>query len=258
MRAFTLLVTVCLAVIACGASTSSPSGSIDAAGGMASDAPGVDGAGTTPGMLTLSGTAKEISASGQTAIAGVMLTAYNAADDSVLGTATSAADGTFSITVSAGSTGINGYLKATTPGTGQNAYKDSYLYPPTTLTANYSGVPVYVLKVVTYNVVNSSLFLNDNQSALNGWIALLIEDATGAVVAGATVTSSPMGQVNYNSNSSNLPSATATATATDGIAYDTNITTGNVTVKAAKTGTSFAMHTIKVRPDVVTLTLITP
>lgn len=75
-------------------------------------------------------------------------------------------------------------------------------------------------------------------------------------MAGATVTSTPMGQVNYNA--SNLPSATATATATDGIAYDTNITAGTVTVKAAKTGTSFAMHTIKVRPDVVTLTLITP
>jgi hypothetical protein len=227
-----------------------------AAGGTASDAPGADGAGTTPGMLTLSGTAKEISASGQTAIAGVMLTAYNAADDSVLGTATSAADGTFSITVTTGGQGIHGYLKATTPGTGQNAYKDSYLYPPVTLTANYSGVPVYVLKVTTYNLVNSSFLLNNNQSAQNGWIALLIEDATGAAVAGATVTSTPMGQV--NDNASNLPSATATATATGGIAYDTNITPGAVTVKAARTGTSFAMHTIKVRPEVVTLTLITP
>lgn len=256
MRAFPVLVAVCLAMMACGSSTSSPSGSIDAAGGMASDAPGVDGAGTTPGMLTLSGTAKEISASGQSAIAGVMLTAYNAADDSVLGTATSAADGTFSITVTAGSAGITGYLKATTPGTGQNAYKDSYLYPPTTLTANYTGVPVYVLKVSTYNLVNSSFLLNNNQSAQNGWIALLIEDATAAVVAGATVTSTPMGQVNYNA--SDLPSATATATATDGIAYDTNITTGNVTVKAAKAGITFMEHTIKVRPDVVTLTLVTP
>src|SRR5215468_3935355 len=123
MRAFTLLVALCLAVTACGGSSSSTSGSIDAPGGTASDAPGADGAGTTPGMLTLSGTAKEISASGQTAIANVVLTAYNAADDSVLGTATSAADGTFSITVNAGGQGINGYLKATTPGTGQNAYK---------------------------------------------------------------------------------------------------------------------------------------
>jgi hypothetical protein len=256
MRAFTLLVAICLAVTACGSSTSSTSGSIDAAGGMVSDAAGADGAGTTPGMLALSGTAKEISASGQTPIAGVMLTAYNIADNSVLGTATSAADGTFSIAVNAGGQGINGYLKATTPGTGQNAYKDSYLYPPATLTANYSGVPVYVLKVSTYNLVNSSLFLNDNQSAQNGWIALLIQDATGAAVAGAKVTSTPMGQINYNASS--LPSPTATATAADGIAYDTNITPGAVSVKATKAGTTFREHTIQVLPDVVTLTLITP
>jgi len=247
MRALTLLVAPCLAVTACGGSSSSSSGAIDAAG---------DGAGSAPVMLTLSGIAREISATGQTVLAGVMLTAYNAADDSVLGTATSAADGTFSISVNATGAGINGYLKAATPGTGPNAYKDTYLYPPATLTANYTGVPVYVLKVNTYNLVNSSFLLDNNQSAQNGWIALLIEDTTGAAVAGATVTSTPMGQVNYNA--SNLPSATATATATDGIAYDTNITPGAVTVKAARTGTSFAMHTIKVRPDVVTLTLITP
>src|SRR5262245_54113881 len=98
MRAFTLLVAVCLAVTACGGSSSSSSSWIDA--------PGADGAGSsTPVMLTLSGTAKEISASGQVAIAGVMLTAYNAADDSVLGTATSAADGTFSITVNTAGAG---------------------------------------------------------------------------------------------------------------------------------------------------------
>jgi len=249
MRAFLPLVALCLAVTACGGS--SPSGTSGAI-----DAPGADGAGTTPGMLTLSGTAKEISVSGQTPLTGVMLTAYSAADDSVLGTATSAADGTFSITVNAGAAGITGYLKATTPGTGQNAYKDSYLYPPATLTANYSGVPVYVLKVSTYNLVNGSLVLNNSQSAQNGWIALLVQDAAGMPVTGATVTSTPLGQINYNSGS--LPSTTATSTAADGIAYDTNVAAGTVLVSGMKTGTSFVMHSIKVRPDVVTLTLITP
>lgn len=247
MRAFPLLVALCLAVAGCGGSSSSSSGAIDAAG---------DGAGSTPVMLTLSGIAREISATGQTAIAGVVLTAYNAADDGVLGTATSAADGTFSISVNATGAGINGYLKATTPGTGPNAYKDTYLDPPATLTANYSGVPVYVLKVNTYNLVNSSFLLDNNQSAQNGWLAVLVQDAAMAPVAGATITSTPMGQVNYNANG--LPSLSATATAADGIAYDTNIAPGTVTVKASKAGISFAMHSIKVRPDVVTLTLVTP
>src|SRR5262249_48403799 len=151
MRVSTFLVAFasCLAVAACG-STSKSNTDIDASG---TDDASTDGSTTTPGMLTLSGIAKEISAGGQTALGGVMLTAYNAADDSVLGMATSAADGTFSITVKT-SAGIDGYLKAVTPGTGMNAYKDSYLYPPARLTMNFSGVPVFVLKVSTYDLAN--------------------------------------------------------------------------------------------------------
>lgn len=253
MRAFPILVALesCLAVTACGGSSSSGSpGSIDAPGpgGGPSDAP------STPSTLTLSGTAKEISTAGQTAIAGVTLTAYDAADDSVLGTATSAADGTFSISVNTGTGAINGYLKATTPGTGANAYKDSYLYPPATLTGDYTGVPVYVLKVTTYTLANAVLV--NNQTAQNGWIALLVEDAAAAPVAGAVVTSTPMGQINYNAN--NVPSTSAKSTAADGIAYDTNVAAGDVVVSATKTGVTFKSHSIKVRPDVVTLTLITP
>jgi len=250
MRAFHFLVAVAsLAVAGCGSSSSSNT-AIDASGG---DDASVDGSTTTPGMLTLSGIAREISAGGQTPIAGVMLTAYNAADDSVLGMAASAADGTFSITAKAPA-GTDGYLKATTPGTGQNAYKDTYLYPPATLTANLSNVPVFVLKVSTYDLANR--LLGNGQTAQNGWIALIVQDAAMMPVAGAKVTSTPMGQVNYNAN--NLPSPGAMSTAADGIAYDTNIAVGTVSVKATKPGSTFAMHSIKVRPDVVTLTLITP
>ena len=66
-----------------------------------------------------------------------------------------------------------------------------------------------------------------------------------------------MGKVNYN-GTDGKPSKTATATFTDGIAYDTAITAGTVTVSAAATGTTFMSHAIKVRPDVLTLTLVTP
>lgn len=248
MRVFLVVAAIesCLAITACGGSSSSSTPTPD--GGSS----GADGS-TMPTTLTLSGTAREISASGQVAIAGVTLTAYNAADDSVLGTATSAADGTFSISVNT-TTGINGYLKATTPGTGANAFKDSYLYPPAALTADFTGVPVYVLKASTYGFANA--LLGNNQTAQNGWIALLVQDAAGAAVAGAKITSTPMGQIGYNAG--NLPSGSATMTAADGIAYDTNIAPGDVMVTATKAGITFQSHTIKVRPNVVTLTLVTP
>jgi len=173
----------------------------------------------------------------------------------VLGTATSASDGTFSVTVTSNGTALDGYLKATTPGTGADAYKDSYLYPPGALTADYTGVPVFVLKNSTYDLVNGALLLGNHQSAQNGWLAVLVVDGTAAPLAGAVVTSTPAGQVNYNA--SGLPSKMATATAADGIAYDTNLAPGQVMVSATKTGAALASHSVKVRPDVVTLTIVT-
>jgi hypothetical protein len=214
-------------------------------------ASGGDGGADAPAgsrTITLSGIAKEISTSGTTPLAGVMLTAYAAADDSVLGMATSAADGTFAISVTTDAA-IDGYLKATFATT----YKETYLYPPHVIDADYANVPVYVLSKNTYGVVNA--LLQNNQQVTNGWIGLVIEDAAQATVTGATVTSTPAGTVNYNGNSG-LPSKTATSTAADGIAYDTNIAAGTVTVAAAKSGATFLSHAIHVRPDVVTLTLV--
>ena len=229
---------------------------VTACGGSSSGS-GADAATDTPptGGVKLSGTVKEIAALATTPHAGVTLTAYNAADDSVLGTATSAADGTFTLNAATGGAAIQGYLKATTPGgTGNSAYKDSYLYPPTALSADYAGIPVYILTVGTYGLANTVLGIT--QDPANGWLALVIEDAAAAPVAGAVVTSTPAGQIAYNV--SGRPSMSGIATEADGIAYDTNVPPGQVTVSATKTGTTFASHAIKVRPDVVTLTLVTP
>ncbi|HEY4176746.1 MAG TPA: hypothetical protein VGM90_07940 [Kofleriaceae bacterium] len=200
--------------------------------------------------LTISGVASEISTSGTSPLAGVVVTAYASAGDVALGMATSGADGSFSIAVSTNAASVDGYLKATFGTT----YKDTYLYPPHPLTADYPDVPVFVLSANTYSLANA--LLQDGQQATNGWIAMVIEDAAGVPVAGATTTSSPMGTVNYN-GSSGLPSKSAASTASDGIAYDTNIAAGDVSVMAAKTGATFLSHTIKVRPDVVTMTLVT-
>jgi hypothetical protein len=180
-----------------------------------------------------------------------MITAYNASDDSMIGMATSAADGTFAISVTT-SNAVDGYLKATY-GT---SYKTTYLYPPHPLTMDYANVPVYVLSTNNYGLVNGFLLMN-GQTATNGWVAMLLQDGSGAPVAGGTVTSSPMGTVNYN-GSNGQPSKAATATFTDGIAYDTNIATGTVTVSAMATGQTFMSHAIKVRADALTLTLVTP
>jgi len=229
-----------LALAACGSSSGTPAGGD---GALAIDAPAV------PAMLVLSGTTSEISASGQTPTAGVVITAYNAADDSVLGTATSAgATATFSISVATHGQPIDGYLKAVTPG----AFKQTFLYPPFSLTKDYANVPVFVMKSSTYDLING--VLGNNQKTTQGWIALLALDAAQTAVAGATASSTPSGQIAYNSGG--VPSTSATSTAADGIAYDTAVATGQVTVAAAKAGTTFHAHAIQVRADVVTLTIV--
>lgn len=212
-------------------------------GALAIDAPAV------PAMLTLSGATTEISTQGQTPTPGVVITAYNTADDSVLGTATSAGTGaTFAITVATHGQPIDGYLKAVAPG----AFKQTFLYPPFSLTKDYTNVPIYVMKTSTYDLVNG--VLANNQTKTQGWLALIALDTAAAPVAGVEVSSTPAGQIAYNSGG--LPSASATSTDTDGIAYDTAIAPGTVTVSAAKAGTTFHAHAIRVRPDVVTLTIV--
>jgi hypothetical protein len=238
-----------IAVVACGSDSGS---TVDGAPGGSGSGSGSGSGGTM--TLTLSGTAQDITTQGRSPLANVMITAYKASDDSVLGMATSAADGTFSISVTT-TTAIDGYLKATY---GTSGYQTTYLYPPHPLTADYANVPVFMISTSTWGLANTLLGNGQNASSHKGWIALIVQDAAAAAVPGAVVTSTPMGQVNYNSTGANpLPSTSATSTGSDGIAYDTNIAPGTVTVSATKTGATFLSHDIKVRQDVVTLTLIT-
>jgi len=232
-------------LVACGSDNKSTTDGNPGGGSGSGSGSGSGGNGT----LTLSGIAKEITATGTTPLPGVALTAYNASDDSMLGSATSGSDGTFSISVHASS--VDGYLKAT-----YGTYKTTYLYPPHPLTADYTGVPVFMLSSNTYAAANA-LLGNTGQGSGNGWIAMLVEDANATPVAGAAVTSTPMGTVGYNGGANNLPTTNASGTGSDGIAYDVNVTAGSVTVSATKTGATFQSHSIKVRPDAVTLTLVT-
>jgi hypothetical protein len=70
------------------------------------------------------------------------------------------------------------------------------------------------------------------------------------------ISSTPMGTIGYN-GSNHLPTTSGSGTGSDGIGYDVNVTAGSVMVSATKTGETFQSHSIKVRPDVITLTIVT-
>ncbi|MDB4959747.1 MAG: hypothetical protein JWO36_7316 [Myxococcales bacterium] len=199
-------------------------------------------------MLTLSGTAASIGIGGRTPEQGVAVTAYKVSDDTMIGTGMTDASGNFTLTVASNGVAVDGYLKAT-----KATFKDTYLYPPAPLTANFSGATVLLLTPAVW--MQATQLAGGTQTAGNGWIGILVVDANMMAVAGATVSSTPAGMIHYN-DSSGLPHSTSTVTAADGIGYDIDVASGQVSVSAAKAGATFNTHSIKARPDQVTLTIV--
>jgi hypothetical protein len=218
----------------------------DDGGGVTVDAPPVA---TT---VTISGIAASISISGRTPEAGVVVTAYKVSDDTMIGTATTDAAGAFSISAMTNGSAVDGYLKAT-----KATFKDTYLYPPGPLSADFAGATVLLLTPANWNAVNTQL-LGETQDAGHGWVGMLVVDniTSQMPIMGATVTTTPAGKVHYNS-AQGLPQAQATSTAVDGIGYAVNVAAGQVTVSAAKSGATFKSHAVNARADQITLTIVT-
>lgn len=204
-----------------------------------------------PAMITISGTASEITATGRTPKQGVAVTAFKVSDDSMIATTTTDAQGNFTITAPTNGSAVDGYVKATLSG-----LKDTYLYPPAPLTADFSGATVLMLSPTTQGLANQ-LAGAAAPDATKGWIGVLVVDAANMNVAGATLTASPNGEIHYN-GSSGVPQAQATMTAMDGIGYVMNVAAGQVMVGAMKSGTTFKSHSVNARADKITLTIVSP
>ncbi len=201
--------------------------------------------------VNISGTATSRDATGGMPLAGVTIAAYASTDENTpVAMATTDASGNYMLTIMTNGTALDGYLKATTSG-----YVDTYLYPPAPITADFSGAAINMVTQDTFDLLANTL-CRANQTAANGTIAVEVVDAAGATGGGATVASSPAAST-YCYNKNGLPSSTATETATDGVAYMFNVT-GQATVSAMKTGSTFASHGVKARAGALTTTLIGP
>jgi hypothetical protein len=233
---------IALALAACGGSSSSnPDGSN---GSGTVDAP------TAPAMVTFSG---NVSSKGLQSmpLSGVTLGAYGEGSTTAVATATTDAQGNFTMTIPTGGTALQGYVKATFSG-----YLDTYLYPPTAVGADTTGVTVFMVTQSTLDTLSYNL-CKDQQDATKGLIGVEVLDASMAKVAGAVVSSQPMAMT-YCYNSGGFPSSSMHMTDTDGIAYMINLTAGNVTVSATKSGSTFKSHQVNARAGALTLTIIQP
>lgn len=233
-----------LALAACGGSSSSGNTPDGSTGGGQHDAP------SAPAMVTFSGTvtAKGLSSN---PLSGVTLGAYTNTGTTPIATATSDSSGNFSMMVPTGGTALQGYVKASFSG-----YLDTYLYPPTAVSADETGLTVFMVTSSTLDLLSNNL-CRDQQQATKGVIGIEVMDASMAKVAGATVSSQPAAMSDCY-NSGGTPSSGVHMTDTDGIGYLLNVPAGTVTVSASKSGSTFMSHQLDARAGALTLTIIQP
>jgi hypothetical protein len=201
--------------------------------------------------IAISGTASQRSTSGSVPVEGATVAAYASSDESTpLATGTTDAKADFTLTIDPHGVAVDGYIKATMAG-----MVDTYWYPAKPVAADYADAGINMLAPQTLDLLANTL-CRANQDTAMGMIALEVADASKTPVAGATIASDPAASL-YCYDSGGFPSSSATATDPDGIGYMFNIT-GDATLSAEKSGSTFTSHSIKVRGGALTTTLIQP
>jgi hypothetical protein len=199
---------------------------------------------TVPAMITISGTALDSGASTSVPLAGVAIALLKTSDDSMLATATSGADGKYSLPVTTNGLVVDAYITATKSG-----YAPAATFPAAPFQADTSTADSNLITTGNY----SALTAFSGQAAHKGFAVVEILDANQMPVQGATVSSTPAGTYKYMQNM--IPTGTV-STDTDGTAFFVNLTPGMVTLSATKSGATFKSHAIKAVADTFTSSVI--
>ena len=241
------LVAVAAALAACSGSngTMSPTNTIGPY-----DCSGTALPATAATVVSVSGTVTEITLGGPAGVPGATLEAFRTGDTSPLATTTTAADGSYTISVTTGGVPLDGYLRVD-----KASYDTTYLYPSAPLVASFAGAKIVLLNPFELSVLANAAGIT--LSSTNGLVVLTVVDCTGKVLAGATVSSNPAaGATRYNSGGE--PQSSASATDVDGLAYLLNLPAGNVAVQGSSGSHTLRSHTLNARAGAITQTILAP
>jgi hypothetical protein len=206
---------------------------------------------TAPATITVGGHTNEINTQGQVPLGEVAVTANQQTGDTEIDSMTSDAAGIYSLSATTGGTPVNGYLHGV-----KANFKETYVYPPAPLANDQPNIPVLMVSNLVYSVLPA--LAQADQDADHGFLGVLVVDCFGAPVSGAQVTSNGGGTVRYVMGTS-VGNAEVTQTDSSGIALIFNVNVGDtVEVDATAGGNDLAAHTVKVRADVVTTTVVAP
>lgn len=236
-----------LLLAACGSSNNNGMGDDDGSNTPMADARVfMDAPPSVPAMITIAGTALDNGQSSSTPLAGVAVQLLNVADDAVLATATSDAQGKYSMQVPTNGHVVDAYVLATKSG-----YTDAAAFPASPFSADEPKADSNLVTTGNFGLLGAFT----GQMSGKGLIVAAVLDAAGNPVAGATVASTPASGTYRYSDSNGTPSSTS-ATNTDGAGFCINVTPGMVSVSATKSGSVFKTHMIHVRANAFTSTVV--
>jgi hypothetical protein len=234
------LLPIVLFVAACGGSTSKSNAGPDAR--VFHDAPP-----NVPAMITIGGTARDNGQSSSTPLAGVGIALMNRADDSMLASTTSDAQGKYSMSVTTAGHVVDAYILATKSG-----YTDAAAFPAAPFAADNAMADSNLVTTSNFSL----LMLYTGQQSSNGIVIAEILDASSKPVAGATAASTPPAGSYLYSDSNGTP-ASLPSTNTDGVAFLVNVPPGAVSISAMKSGHTFKSHGVTAMMNTFTSTVVT-
>jgi hypothetical protein len=202
---------------------------------------------TAPATISVSGRITQNFLS-PTALRGAYIFAFRTGATDTLAADTSDTPGAYSVSITTGGTPVNGYIRVT-----DSTHLTTYAYPAVPL-ATSATQNVFMATATEFSFL--ALAADITPVAGDGFIGVIVRNCAGDPIAGASVTSSPGGEVRYNAGGA--PSSSATSTSADGVAYIANVAAGNVTVRATASSHTLRQHVVNARADAITVTEIQP
>ena len=151
---------------------------------------GMTGPNTAPDPISIAGTTEEITTSGLAPVADVVVSAFKGNSGGAVGTATSAADGTFTITgIATGGVPLDGHLQAP-----KATYRTTYLYPGNPLADNLQGAPVVMFSDQLFGLLTTQLLGVTQDDTANGVVFALLTDCSFMPISGGDVSVQQAGQ----------------------------------------------------------------
>ena len=203
-------------------------------------------------MITIGGTALSSDNNSSTPLAGAAVKLLRVSDDSVLGMATTGADGKYAFTVQTNGQVVDAYLLATA-----DTFQPAAAFPAAPFQADTSTADSNLVKAGNYSALAGFTGQKDcsaDPSTCLGFAVVEILDANNMPVDGAVASSTPSAMYHYMAGV--LPTGTD-STDSSGTAFYSNLTPGMVTISATKSGHVFKSHAIKALKNTFTSTVIT-